>query len=316
MAARFSIIVSVAVGLFGSVDFQRALARISPPSKAETDTVVTELKSTDSSQIDTAVKQIHDWITAGTVSQDLWRTWLPQLVKDNRNQNVADLALAGIMGRPGPEAITPLLEFRINALLALNQNDDALAAAKSYYNVCDLKYTAHAIDLVGLCLARTHPDDPEIVRRWKAEQSAASTSSPQAAATGSPQAAGSNTSATTQPSGMLSEVKVDSSLYDAAIQTWLGKNKRIADRICYGDLLLAADKSADAEKLFKECYQLATTPDELAKSTEGIAKSLRAEDGNIGRANAWLAALQQAAAATQPTAGAQPAAATPAVAQP
>jgi len=105
---------------------------------------------------------------------------------------------------------------------------------------------------------------------------------------------------------MLAGVKVDSSLYDAAIQAWLGKNKRISDRVCYGDLLLAADKPADAEKLFKECYQLATTPEDLTKSTEGIAKSLRAEDGNVGRANTWLAALQQAAAATQPAATAQP----------
>src|ERR1700722_13759513 len=115
---RFCATMAIPLAVLPILLIDSANGRTTPPTQGETDAVVTELKSSDSTNIDTAVKQIHDWIVAGTVSQDLWRTWLPQLVKDNRNQDVADLALAGIMGRPGPEAITPLLEFRINAFLA------------------------------------------------------------------------------------------------------------------------------------------------------------------------------------------------------
>ncbi len=86
---------------------------------------------------------------------DLWRKWLPALVKaggEKENQAVADLALLGMLGRPNPDAVAILIEFRFKALLALNKKDGAdeiLAAAKSYYNVCDFKATATAVTYVG-----------------------------------------------------------------------------------------------------------------------------------------------------------------------
>jgi hypothetical protein len=59
---------------------------------------------------------------------------------------------------------------------------------------------------------------------------------------------------------------------------------------------LIADKSAEAEALFRELYQSAGTQQDLATATEGLARSLRAEDGTLARANAWLLSLQQASA--------------------
>ena len=63
-------------------------------------------------------------------------------LKANQFQAVADLSLLGLLGRPGSDALASLTEFRLKAFLALNKKDggdELLAAAKSYYNVCDLK---------------------------------------------------------------------------------------------------------------------------------------------------------------------------------
>src|SRR4051812_15968362 len=102
---------------------------------------------------DTAVNQVKVWIKGGWVSSDLWRKWIPALVNTpTTNQQIADLALMGMLGRAEPAAIVPLAEFRFKALFALNKPgpngpDELLAAAKSYYNVCDIKYTANAVTL-------------------------------------------------------------------------------------------------------------------------------------------------------------------------
>jgi hypothetical protein len=245
------------------------------------------------------------------VSADLWRKWLPALVQAGKHQEVADLALLGVLGRPGADAMAPLLEFRANALLALRTpgGQDALAAAKSYYNACDLKLTAKAVDLVALAIARAHPEDLEAARRFKAEQAAAAAgggSSGQNAVAGGQTGEGGGS--------ILGGVVIDAGPYAAALAKWAGKTK-FNDRASYANLLLAADKGKEAEAAYRELFQLAATQDELAVAAEGIAKALRAQDGNVGRANAWLVAFQRhaatqpalPAAAAKPAAGAKPA---------
>jgi len=180
------------------------------------------------------------------------------------------------------------------------KNDEALQAAKSYYNVCDMKLTGKAVDMLALCLARTHPDDLEIARRFRNEQ-AASSASPQATASTPSAGSGQATAVpTTQTSPMLKAIVIDQKIWDDSIKTWAAKTSPVSARAGYGDLLLAADRGADAEKAYREMYQLAATQADLTTAIEGIARSLRAEDGNVGRANAWLVSLQKTSAATKP----------------
>ncbi|HVS70794.1 MAG TPA: hypothetical protein VHQ47_06040 [Phycisphaerae bacterium] len=122
-------------------------------------------------------------------------------------------------------------------------------------------------------------DDPETVRKFREEQAQASAGKPPAG------------------DAIFKSVTIDDKPFETALGSWKAKT-RFIDRVCYGDLLLAADKGSDAEKLFKELFQLATTQDELTMATEGIAKSLRAEDGNVARANVWLTTLQQQGGST------------------
>ena len=64
-------------------------------------------------------------------------------------------------------------------------------------------------------------------------------------------------------------------LWEERAKTWSAKTTPFASRVNYGDLLLAADKGAEAEKLFRELYQLAGNQADLTTAIEGIAKSLR-----------------------------------------
>jgi len=169
----------------------------------------------------------------------------------------------------------------------MDKPSDALEAAKSYYNVCSYKKTPYAIQLVALCLVKFRPDDADIGRRFRLEQTVgeAPTSSPTDE---------SALPATTEPgNSILKSIAIDEDVYDAAIKDWSSRSVEFSDRVSYANVLLAADHCQDAEKVFRELYHLASTQKELNTAIEGIARSLRAEDGNVARANAWLLSLQQ-----------------------
>jgi hypothetical protein len=251
----------------------------SSPSRDAMDAVTSELAGGDDAAVSQALQQIHIWVDHRHVSYYLWYRWMPTLMQDGKYQEMADLSLAGMLARPEVVAVTGLTEWRARALLKLGRPGEALQAAKSHYNVCDLNQTQAAIDLVGLCLAACHPSDDDIIRKFRNEQAMAS-----AAAT-DPTAS--------QPASTLSSIVIDATVYKKAIRTW-SIRKPFKDRVGYGNLLLAADRGADAEMVFRDLYKLAATQDELNTAVEGIARSLRAEDGNLARANAWLAALEQA----------------------
>ena len=248
----------------------------SKPNDDSNDEIKSEIGSGDPAQVAHAVGQIQYWIHNRHVVIDTWRQWLPALMNTRHYQEAADVSLAAAAGRPGIDGIEPLLEFRVKALLALNQPEAALSAAKSYYNVCQLKSTGNAVTLVASCLAAAHPEDTGIAARFRYQQAMAS-----AAAYG-----------TTRPSvqvSMLQSVHVDGQPYHDAILN-------IVDSVGKANLLLAADRPTEAEAIFRKIYLSAQTQAELSTGIDGIARSLRAEDGNVGRADSWLLALQQAKA--------------------
>ncbi len=259
------------------------------PAQAERDKANADIAGTDAGLQTAAVQKIEGWIKGGWVSQDVWRRWVPALVKAGRQQEVLEIATLAINISPGHDGIIALQEARMRALLALGKNEEALQAAKGYYNVADIKGTAAAVEFVGLCLAKAHPEDGEIVRRFRNEQAQASQVPP-----------------IVPEKAMLKDVVINTLPYDTGLNTFKGKPK-FADRVGYGYLLLVTDKGDEAEKLFRELFQMAVTQDELTQATEGIARALRAEDGHVARANAWLVKVGQSA--TAPATQGKPAAA-------
>ncbi|MGD0541827.1 MAG: hypothetical protein ABSB33_09950, partial [Tepidisphaeraceae bacterium] len=223
------------------------------PSKSEVSAVTDELKSGDASKIDHSLSLIHRWVDGNAVPWELWHDWLPSLMQSGRNQEAADLAFEAVITRPesGTETdyVGEFMKCRMNALLNLGKSDEAQQAAKGYYNVCDLSATPDAIELVGTCLAETHPNDLEIVRRFRSEQSQAS------AAPAEAQPQGPTTLATAAPS-ILASIHIDTKPYAAALTEWSARRSPFLDRVCYANLLLVTDQSQAAEKIFRELYQL------------------------------------------------------------
>ncbi len=247
------------------------LAPVPPVSQATSTGIADELNSGREAARADAERQIRVLFSKGNMPFALWRTWLPMLVNSGHFQDVADLSIEAAVAHPVVETIVPVLEFRVKALLALNKNADALQAAKSYYNVCALKDTGTALDLVCICL--TTKDQ---VLSFRAEQAAASS-------------AAANSGSNAPASSFLNSVKVDQQPYQKALE------ERSSHRLStgYANLLLAADHPHDAEMIYCELFKSASTSADLTVAIEGIARSLRAEDGNVARADAWLLALQR-----------------------
>jgi hypothetical protein len=267
-----------------------SLGADSPPSPAAAptrdamDDVSSELASGDDGGASQAIAQINAWVDHRHVSYNLWFRWLPAMMADGKYHDAADLAMKGMLARPEVTAMTALTRARARALLALGKPAEALEAARSNYNVCALRDTPGAIDLLGECLAACNPGDDEIIRRLRNQQAMASDQ---------------GDSPSTQPANPVLGIAIDATPYKATLRKF-SLRTAFKDRVNYGNLLLAAGKCGEAEKVYRELYELAATQEELDTAVEGVARSLRAEDGSLGRANAWLAGLQKTSAATQP----------------
>jgi hypothetical protein len=253
------------------------------PNDSAIAAVMNDLNKGDEASVQQAIEQMQYWVQKRNVTpMPLWRQWLPTLMNYHRYQAVVDLTVPAIAARPGIAAIEPLLEFRVRALLALHKPKQALAAAKSYYNVCALKDTSTALDLIAQCLDADHSSaGQQAALRFRGGQLMAAD-------------AGAGTGAA-PASPILKSITVEPHLFDAAIQAQ-SVGGSFADRVGYGNLLLAAGQCDKAEREFRDLYRDASTQSELTQATEGIARSLRAEDGTTARATAWLLTLRQARA--------------------
>jgi len=269
--ASFLVIVLIidCVGAYAQSDLPAPAPAAAAPVGTD---IASELNSGQDAAIADAERQIRENFASGTTPYALWRNWLPSLMNTHHYQQAADLSIEIAVQRPAVETIVPLLEFRVKALLALNRDKEALGAAKSYYNVCALKDTGAALDLIEKCLK-----DKDEVFRFRAEQATAS----RAAANGAGNA---------PTNSFLKSVHVDPQPYAKAFETW----KEHPQSVEYANLLLAADRPAEAEAIFRELFKSAPAAG-LPVCIEGIARSLRAEDGNVARADAWLLALQNSA---------------------
>lgn len=228
-----------------------------------------QINSSDSDSIPQGEKQIKLWISKGIVPTNLWRTWLPMLMMYQRYQDVADLSQLAVVERPTTDVVSTLLVFRVKALIAMHKTAEALAAAKSFFNACALKDTGNALDLIEQCFGGT-----QSAIQFRAEQQLASSTD-------------ASSSEAPVDASFVKSISIDPQPYDKAVASWSRK-----DRASYANVLLVAGRCAEAEAVFRDLFQNATSQAQLTVAIEGIARSLRAEDGNVKRADAWILALQ------------------------
>jgi len=194
-----------------SISFLTVQSAQTPPllSQEQLDQVTAKFNSGDPQQIAEAEQLIKPTIKAGKFPRELPKIWLPTLIKQKRYDDVLNITFDCITRKP--DAATNYLRLRAEAQLAAGKPDQALATAKSYFNMCEMSRTPDALNLLELCLTRTLPDDSEIVQKFRAEQAAASQiNSP------SPANADGAISPTTSPSltsPMLKAIHIDQTPY-------------------------------------------------------------------------------------------------------
>jgi tetratricopeptide (TPR) repeat protein len=175
------------------------------------------------------------------------------------------------------------LRSTVNQLLAQGDYEAALADAKAYYNVIELKKTQEAVRLVTTVLAKARGE--KIAEAFRDSQLVAQAPNPETDDTGG--------------ESVLKTVRIDPSVYEQTIDDLRDESQNTGAQIACGNLLLLADRPIEARLCFELALQLVTKNDsekaqgvqrvnEAARALEGIARAIRDEDDSAFRADEFV----------------------------
>lgn len=210
--------------------------------------------------------------------------WLKILLSQRRVDEIEELAIAAICAQADSTVfVEKCQELRVRAKLIDGKPQDALVLAKSLYNVCAMPNTSHAIDVICECIYDSNKDSNPIaaIKQFKLQQLRGASISAGAA---------------TQPSeadakGFIAQIKIDPKDYENGLESANLKDDGFAALMAKGNLLLLSDRAKEAREVFEKAFALASDKN-LAPAAESIARAMRAEDGCVGRANAWILSLR------------------------
>jgi hypothetical protein len=200
--------------------------------------------------------------------------WLAPLMISGHYRTVAHLARQGILAAPAYTGVVDrLLIFRIQALAAMHRNAAALRNAKSLFNVCSMADTDVALLILDQRLDVVYHDHPEILRQFVREQRLGAEIP-------------ANDAAPISRSGVLASIHVHGAAYLARLKTLTSRKIRKLEE--KGALLLLADQPDKALTCFQSMEDYARNPGQLLSFEKFVCRAIRAQDGTIGRANAYL----------------------------
>lgn len=216
---------------------------------------------------------------------ELRTTWFKTLVRNKLYEELVDISRDGILAHPhDTRNIEAVLQTRIKTLIVLGRTKEALADARGLFNVSGMTGTADAILAVAEALGAAYSNDPDIYNRFRDEQ-VAGVGPPTTAA-----AAAAATQPATRPvvCTILLDIAIDPAPFDKAIAAIAGEDAQ--SLLGKGNLLLLSARPAEARAVFEKMYSLAGA--DLVEASESLARCLKAEDGTIGRANAYVMSLR------------------------
>lgn len=254
--------------------------------------IQTQIDTADPVRLRAAIPEIEQFLADSPqiAAASLRNRWLQKFMEARCYPETARLAQLAILADPvDAYAIDACLRQRIRALILDHHPQEALAEAKSLFNVCPMGQSESALLLVAECLNRVYPDDPAHVTRLAAEQRIGLQLSNPSAPPTSPELAAIR--ANTQPYADC----LERLLKDAGPMP-----PTIPDLWARGNLLLLADRPQEAAPLFQRLVQRVDYG-ELTAAHDAYARALRAQDHTLARANAFILNLKAnaAAAATQ-----------------
>lgn len=280
-----------------------AAEAVRPASKAKTEAMIVaeiteQLASKDAAQHKLAVEAIRARLRLRGL-YELRSTWLKPMMANQQYQEVADLALEGILASPWEtRSVEQVLQMRIKALLALGKTQQALSEAKGLFNVASMAGTSEAILVMAECLNAMHPTDPTRFNTFRQEQmdganwpAAAATTRP-STPPGAPNATASGPAAIAAQAGLkctvLQQIQANAALYEETLKKLTGEDAQLL--MGRGNLLLLCDRVKEAKVIFERLYSLSGS--DVTEASEALARIMKAEDGTVGRANAWVLAIR------------------------
>lgn len=245
--------------------------------------IAAQLKSSDPAEREAGISAVRQRLRTGgeKAAKDFIQSWQPALLETMQYDTAADLSLEAILvGASDLNTIAELQNRRVSMLLTLGRKGEALQAAKGLYNVCWMRKTPDAINLLDDVLIACDPDEgPKKATQLEEEQIAGADAQP-----------AEDSGAQTKPASILAEIHVDAGPYEKRLAQ-LERHGDYASLYARGNLLLLADRPQEAMKVFREAYSLAPKAN-LVAATEAMARAMKAEDGRTGRADAWILSLR------------------------
>jgi hypothetical protein len=216
--------------------------------------------------------------------------WVEPLLKSGQYDEVVQWSKVVSVIVPDEPLDMPSMESvlrcRALALLRAGKPAEALVAAKTGYNFNRIAKTPAAVELIIQCLA-ADPQTSSLIPKFRMEQSA-----------------GASVRSLLEPwtaSTVLKSIKVDAEPYEKIVREIDSKAASLRNMDYYrsliqrGNRLLMADQGARARKYFDEAYEICRgghprwfDDRQLSSAVESVARALRAEDGAVGRAKAFL----------------------------
>jgi hypothetical protein len=215
----------------------------------------------------------------------LEKNWLKPLLALKEYDLIQDLVTVGLVYEQDDTAgVDSIQHCLVETLLDSGKYDDALIAAKSYYNVCLLENSGAASDLIVEALANSRTkQDPSVVRRFKLQQLAGA----------QPPAGDAPASQPADAEGdVLKSIVVDASPYQAQLDDFDLAPKNFKNFSAHANMLLLADQPAEARQQFELALDLADEPAQMSAAVANVARAIRAKDG-VGAANAYIISLRQ-----------------------
>jgi hypothetical protein len=202
---------------------------------------------------------------------------LDNLLSAKGYSQCAALALRCINAQPDRmDRAEYFLHVRVQALLGAGDLPAALAAARSYYNACPLEHTPEAIEVMAQVLEKVHANDSSYARRFKLQQ----LRDPGDSASFGLASLGDSIAAA---------IEVDAGIYNGAGLE--AEHNREARSLGEANLLLMQNEAAEARTIFERLTNSANQG-YAAQAHAGIARAIKAAEGNVAHANEYLVTHQ------------------------
>jgi hypothetical protein len=255
-------------------DQARIMAEITSPDSKRVQAEIAELRMTLSSDPGFAIGMMR-----GPV--------LRALIDHGHFKDAAELATQGVLANLNDlGSVQQLQRFRVEALVRANKPNEAVGAAKGLFNVCSIHDTEQMLQVLAETINAAHPTDPNAAQPLVTQEMAGAVAKDQFTPKISPIEKALPADAAYRPSADQRKPGT----YLIPSDEWGAINSQV-------NLLLLADEPSAAVDLLRTVRK----NDHLLNPRdvdEALARAIRAEDGTIGRANAFIRARNAESPAT------------------